>query len=124
MPNAERIRENALKASGITGIPAPLLEALTYSLDESQGKYPQHERERAARHLLWMNGRDPRGYEPGGFMTKLLSAWGNADQSNSGRLALAFPVYGDALDQVRIYGYDGLAEWAGIATPEDLTEDV
>lgn len=71
-------------------------------------------RREVARHVLWHNG-DPRGYEPGSFTTKLLEAWARADLENGARLALAFPILGQAVAISREQGSDALAEWAGIA---------
>lgn len=71
-------------------------------------------REEVARHVLWHNG-DPRGQEPGSFTAKLLEAWARADMENAHRLAVAFPLLGEAVEISRTRGSDALAEWAGIA---------
>lgn len=68
----------------------------------------------AARHVLWHNG-DPRGVQPGSFTEKILNAWSSADQENSARLALAFPLLATAVHISQTQGSDALAEWAGIA---------
>ena len=74
----------------------------------------QPEREEVARHVLWHNG-DHRGQEPGSFRVKLLEAWARADMENAHRLAVAFPLLGEAVEISRTRGSDALAEWAGIA---------
>lgn len=107
-------REKAKRASALTGIPVPILEAQMYTLEESAGQYSDWARQDAARHLLWMHHKDSRGYEPGSFTAGLLTAWHRADAANQGRLCVAFPIYGDAFDQIRANGYEGLARWAGI----------
>lgn len=72
------------------------------------------ERQQAARHVLWTLGHREHGYEPGGFTSALLDAWGRADSSNQARLRIAFPVYAHALDVLKHRGVDALLEWAGI----------
>lgn len=74
----------------------------------------QQLREENARHVLWHNG-DRRGQEPGSFTAKLLEAWARADMENAHRLAVAFPLLGEAVEISRTRGSDALAEWAGIA---------
>lgn len=71
-------------------------------------------RREAARQVLWHNG-DPRGIEPGSFVTKLLEAWTRADLGNSARLTLAFPILGQAIAISREQGSDAVAEWAGLS---------
>lgn len=54
------------------------------------------------------------GYPAGGFISKLLTAWGSADPSNSARLASVFPDYGAALALVNEPGgMDLLRQIAG-----------
>lgn len=72
------------------------------------------ELQEVARHVLWHNG-DRRGQEPGSFTTKLLEAWARADMENAHRLAVAFPLLGEAVAISRTRGSDALAGWAGIA---------
>jgi hypothetical protein len=83
----------------------------------------QHEREQAARDVLW-SVRDKRGYQPGGFTETLLLAWGRADMDNKYRLAIAFPALGKAMYIVVNEGSDALAEWAGIGTSSEISEGV
>ena len=88
--------------------------AFARSYAERKGDYPQWEREQAARHLLWSEGHHKFGFEPGGFHRTLLIAWGRADNVNKGRLAIGFPVYGDATGVYATKGIEGLLDWAGI----------
>lgn len=74
----------------------------------------QEERKEAARHVLWHNG-DHRGQQPGSFTEKILDAWARADMENAHRLAVAFPLLGEAVEISRTRGSDALAGWAGIA---------
>lgn len=89
------------------------IAALARTYQERRGDYPAFQREEAARHLLWTKN-DPRGYEPGGFTSALLLAWGKADHVNQGRLAIGFPVYADAMGVLNSQGADALLQWAGV----------
>lgn len=64
------------------------------------------------RHLLWHFGRRDVGWEPGGFMEKLLSAWDTADNENYARLAMAFPDLHIAISISQGHGHEGLLAYA------------
>lgn len=68
--------------------------------------------EAAAAHVLWQENLG--GYPAGSFITKLLAAWWQADDENSLALSLAYPVYGAAIDLLRMSnGTDELRTIAG-----------
>jgi hypothetical protein len=48
----------------------------------------------------------------GQFELTLLQLWGQADDVNKDRLAIAFPAMADALDVWKIAGREGLQAWA------------
>lgn len=56
----------------------------------------------AAAHVLWQENLG--GYPAGSFVTKLLAAWWQADDENSLALSQAYPVYGAAIDLLRMQG--------------------
>ncbi|MDI5965810.1 hypothetical protein [Streptantibioticus silvisoli] len=58
-----------------------------------------------AAHVLWcLFGRDPNGYPPSAFTTRLLALWEYADDENAARLSRAYPAYGAAIDLLRVRG--------------------
>ncbi len=66
----------------------------------------------ACRNLLWHYYRDrENGWEPGGFITKLIDVWEVADQDNSARLARAFPALGIAVNLIQSGGQEALIEY-------------
>lgn len=105
--------ERVAEAAALLRVPEDRAAALALTYEEAQGTYSQDEREQVARHLLWSAG-SCHGYEPGGFTQSLLLAWGRADNLNSARLAIAFPIYADGKDVLTREGRDGLLKWAGI----------
>lgn len=58
-------------------------------------------------HVMSIFYREPNAIAPGSFFTKLLEAWGVADQVNSARLAAAFPTYGRIIDSIQIEMIEG-----------------
>lgn len=72
----------------------------------------QHLDESTAGAVLWHFGEG--GYEPGGFLQRLMTAWGSADPLNRSRLEQAFPGMGRAMDLADLPGgIDKLREIAG-----------
>jgi hypothetical protein len=69
------------------------------------------EEQHAARDLLGYYGWDG-GYQPGGFITKLLSCWEVADTDHAARLAVAFPAMGAAVDVLYGGGREALYRFA------------
>lgn len=68
----------------------------------------ENDLQQAARHLLWINGDRENGYQPGGFTTKLLEAWGHADHWNKITLTQAFPILGEATQRFEHGGREEL----------------
>ena len=102
-------------AAELLRVPIEITTALMNTYEEARGEYPAFEVEQAARHVLWMGGDRTNGYEPGGFIHSLLTAWGRADNENNARLRLAFPIYADCKDLMQSQGPSGLMEWAKIS---------
>lgn len=102
------------RASRLIGVPEDLVGALALTYEEAKGSYSQPEREQVARHLLWWDGDRSHGYQPGSFTDGLMMIWGRADSENKARLAIAFPVYADGKDILKIDGREGLLKWAGL----------
>lgn len=66
----------------------------------------------AAAHVLWQENLG--GHTAGSFITKLLTAWWQADDENALALSLAYPAYGAAIDLLRMpNGLDELRTIAG-----------
>jgi hypothetical protein len=66
----------------------------------------------AAAHVLFQENLG--GYPAGSYITKLLTAWWQADDENALALSLAYPAYGAAIDLLRMpNGLDKLRAIAG-----------
>ena len=111
--------QNAMEAAELLGFGTAWEEVAAFarSYEERKGGYSQWDREQAARHILWQDGNYKYGFEPGSFHRSLLIAWGRADNVNKGRLALGFPIYGDAIGVYATRGTEGLLKWAGVGEP-------
>lgn len=70
-----------------------------------------------ARHVLWQYDCDG-GYRPGSFTAHLIATIGAADPSNRHRLALGFPGYVAAVEQIETPG--GGVETLQALAKEDL----
>lgn len=115
MPDDEYIE----RASRLVHISPDRLRAAIATVEEQKGNYTYEQRQEAARHVLWLFGHEDVGYQPGSFTMTLLRAYQQADGVNKQRINLAFPIYGDALDQYQEAGRDGLLEWMSDTDTEE-----
>lgn len=101
-------------AAALLGQPVELLRALVLTREEAAKVFSYDTRKAAAAAVLWWKG-EAGGLEPGGFFSKLWLAWNSADRENSDRLAVAFPVYAEAIGVYQEEGAEALRKWAGVS---------